>query len=50
MNELIMSTERREEVALVEKRVAAKKKKKGIWVRMFFPASRMRGQKHFGYL
>ena len=27
-----------------------KKKKKGIWVRMFFPASRMRGQKHFGYL
>jgi len=28
MNELIMSTERRKEVALVEKRVAAKKKEK----------------------
>ena len=31
-------------------RFKQEKKKKGIWVRMFFPASRMRGQKHFGYL
>jgi len=30
MNELIMSTERRKEVALVEKRVAAKKKRKSM--------------------